>query len=222
MLALLMASATFAAAGAHADGDERGRPYSFQLGAQWVEPLASARVRFSSGLGFGLGVTLRPLPLLGFQAAYAVSVFDVRSGVVPGAHIDGDQLLQSWSLRVILTPVHAGRFGFYLIAGPGLYVRHVDIAAVQGQGVAPVCDAWLLVCGRSVAVSSLPGGRDALEFGVQGGLGVSVAVEPHTRVFAEARYEIVWGDELRAVQAPSGMPSRANQEYVPIVLGVDF
>jgi hypothetical protein len=210
----------WSAVGAGSARAEGVRPYSFQLGAALIEPISDTRQRFSAGFGLTLGATLQPLSALGVRLDYMASAFDVRSGVLPGATIDGDQLLQSWSLQVVVTPLRGPRAAFYALAGGGLHLRSVDITSTRGAGVAAVCDAWLLECfDGAAAVAALSGSHHELDYGVHIGLGADFALDPRAHVFLEARFVFIWGDGKRA---PTGTISRANSEYVPIVLGVDF
>lgn len=223
LVALLLAvlaitSGIFDARRARADAGRR--PYSFQLGAALVEPISDTRARFSSGFGLTFGATLRPLSALGVRLDYMASLFDVRSGVLPGAEIEGDQLLQSWSLQLVVTPLRGPRAGFYVLGGGGLHLRSVDVVATRGDGVAAVCDAWLLTCfGGAIDAVMLRGSRHELDYGVHVGLGADLAIDARARLYLEARFQFIWGEDRRA---PAGTISRANSEYVPIVLGVDF
>jgi hypothetical protein len=226
---LAVTSITLAAARAYAEPSPHAQPYSFQLGAVWVEPIASTHRRFTSGFGLTLGATLRPLRVLGVQLGYMISRFGLRSDLLPGAALDGDQLTQSWSIHAVTWPIRLGRAEIYLLAGPALQLRLVDIASVRGSGVAPICDAWLLLCRPGVtSVEQLPGSRSAVEFALHAGLGVDVALDARTRLYLEVRYEFVWGAQLRSPADTTSqhgldyLPSQADQEYLPIVFGVDF
>jgi hypothetical protein len=217
---LVLAITCGALGASRARADEPSRLYSFQLGAALVEPISDTRQRFSAGFGLTFGATFRPLSLLGLRLDYMVSAFDVRSGVLPGAEVDGDQLLQSWALQLVVTPVRGPRAGFYLLGGAGLHLRDVDISDVRADGVAAVCDAWLLACfDRAADVVALRGSRHELDYGVHVGLGIDVAIDRRARAYLEARFQFIWGQDRRA---PAGTISRANSEYVPIVIGVDF
>lgn len=219
-LGLVLAVTCGALDASRARADEHSRLYSLQLGAALIEPISDTRERFSAGFGLTLGVTFQPLTLLGLRLDYMASAYDVRSGVLPGASIDGDQLLQSWSLQVVVTPLRGARAGFYVLGGAGLHLRNVDITDVRADGVAAVCDSWLLACFDGAAdVVALRGSRHELDYGVHLGLGVDVAIDRRTRGYLEARFQFIWGEDRRA---PAGTVSRANSEYVPIVLGVDF
>lgn len=223
LLVSVLAITNGAVGASRAHAEEHARLYSFQLGAALVEPISDTRARLSAGFGLTLGATFQPFSALGLRFDYMVSAFDVRSGVLPGATIDGDQLLQSWSLQLVVTPVRGARAGFYVLGGAGLHLREVDIAATRGQGVAAVCDAWLLTCFDGAAdVSELSGSHSELDYGVHLGLGIDVAIDPRAhayRAYLEARFQFIWGEDRRS---PAGTISRANSEYVPIVLGVDF
>lgn len=205
-------------------GGERQRnlfgPVGFNIGGAVGLPLARSSDRFDVGGGFVAGISYNPLPEIGIQAEYSFTHYSVQSDVLPGTGLDGNQTLQYGDLNLVVRPVTRGRFGFYLVGGPGIYNRDVEVTQFEGVATTPYCDPWLLFCfPAAVPVSTVVGSQNSTDFGLNGGVGVYATLAPPLKLYLEGRYHYIWGPSFTNA---SGQQRDANGQYIPIVLGLAF
>lgn len=194
-------------------------PLVWNVGGLVNFPLSDTADRVEEGWGFTVGVTYNPNPLWGAQFEYAVSWHDLDTGALASQGIVGDAMLQYFNLNLVLRPARAGRAGFYLVGGGGLYYRSVQVNQITGTALAPYCDPWLLYCyGVPVEVGTVLGERSSWDWGLDGGAGISFGLSPPVRLYVEARYHYIFGPSF---DTPSGKKN-ADGQYIPLVVGVKF
>jgi hypothetical protein len=195
-------------------------PLALNLGGVLALPVGSSSARFDPGGGFSVGLTYTPHPFVGVQAEYLYSYHDVEGDVLDIRGLDGNHKLQYGDLNVVLRPLRSGPFGLYVVGGPGIYHRSVELSNETDTGVGTFCDPLLLFCyPGTVPASEVLGSQTSLDFGVNAGLGVYLWVAPPLRMYLEARYHYIWGPSFRG---ENGETQHANAEYIPAVLGLGF
>jgi hypothetical protein len=213
------------AAGAAAQDDAEhahsiAGPIGFNFGLVLDAPLGDTAERIDVGTGFTAGVGFRPHPMVGVRLDYLFSWHNVDGDILDASNLEGVHSLQVGSVSVVVHPYHYRGFGFYVIAGGGLYYRTVDITQLEGVGVGTYCDPYLGFCyPTAVPVSSIVGSRSETDFGLSGGLGMYFMIDPPVRLYLEARYNFIFGPEFTDADGDS---QHANGQYLPIVLGVAF
>jgi opacity protein-like surface antigen len=179
---------------------------------------------FSTGWGPAVGVTYDVNPRIGVQAEYAYRYFRLNdSAVFPGATAFGaNHQTHQIAIDVVanLTDPSSHLRG-YVIAGPGMYYRKVDITQYVGNGI--ICDPYWYVCG-SYPVEAVLGSRGGWDFGINIGGGVAFKFEDNAEFFIESRYHYVWGPEFPSTTVgnqvlPGG---KTNGQYWPLTFGIRF
>jgi opacity protein-like surface antigen len=207
---------------AQGDPDDRSLVplVGFNIAGMASFPLGNSSDAFNPGGGFAAGIMFRPKPFIGIQFEYSYSWYDVKDSLIPGSNLDGLHTMQYWDLNIVARPAHAKHFGFYVIGGPGIYRRMVDITRFAGVGVSTYCDPILYYCyPAAVPVDQVLASRSSTDFGLNGGLGMYFAVSPPLRIYLEARFHYIWGPEFKTV---GGKKRDADGQYIPITLGVAF
>ena len=183
-------------------------------------PLADSSDAFNPGAGFAAGVMFRPSPYVGFQFEYSYSWYDIKSDLLANTQLDGNHTMQYWDLNVVARPARSKRFGFYVIAGPGIYRRMAQVTKVEGVGVGTYCDPWLYFCYPSaVPIEDVLADRHSTDFGVNAGLGAYLVLSPPLRLYLEARYHYIWGPDFHTA---GGKTRSADGQYLPITFGIAF
>lgn len=189
------------------------KPLSFMVGGGASFPLSDSADRFDAGWNFTAGLTWNASDRFGLRLDYLYADHDVK-GQIEGLALDANHSLQYGAASFVLgTPAGDGP-RFYVLGGPGLYFRAVEITRLD-TFVTSFCDPWLFVCFTGpVQVEQVIGSRDATDWGLQGGIGLSFRAGDRARLFLEARYHYIFGDEFEG--------RAANGQYIPITLGVEF
>jgi len=196
-------------------------PVGINLGGALNMPVGDSGSRLDPGGGFTAGISYNPLPAVGVQAEYMFSYADVEDDVFQNApRIDGNQTMQYGNLNVVVRPVRKNRFGFYILGGPGIYNRDVEVSRIDGVATTTFCDPFLFVCSpAAVPVSTVVGSTDSTDFGVNGGVGVYAVLTPPLKMYLEARYHYIWGPTFTPA---GGEEINADGQYIPVVLGFAF
>lgn len=190
------------------------KPFSFSLGGGASLPLSDSADRFDAGWNFTAGATWNVNDRFGLRFDYLYSDHDVK-GDLFDASLDANHSMQYAAASFVLGTPRGDGPRAYLVGGPALYFRAVEITRFDGTSVATVCDPWLLTCFTDIVpIETVIGSRDATDWGFQGGAGVSFRVTEGARLFLEARYHYVFGDDFGG--------RKANGQYIPITLGVEF
>lgn len=189
----------------------------FYAGGGAAIPISDAGGRFLTGNGGQVGVMYKLTRRLGVQAEYSYSRYGIQSDVLQSQNVEGNHTLQYGGLNVIYTVLPARPFGVYVLGGPGLYYRQVEITRVVATAPVPFCDPWLFLCfSQPVDFSQVLGSRSRTDFGLNAGAGVSLRLfGGPMHLYLEGRYHYLFGG---TIDTPDG-PRRATGQYLPLVLG---
>ena len=179
---------------------------------------------FGTGWGPVLGVSVEVNEWVGFNVEYSFRSFMLRS--------DLDETVTKYDARHKMNELAVSMVGYltrhesrvrpYVIGGPGLYHRKVEIAHYVGDGV--ICNPYLYVCG-TYPPDQIAASRGGWDVGLNGGIGVGVRLAESAELFIEARYHYVWGPEIEpgiGPQPTAAGPRTVNGQYLPITIGVKF
>jgi hypothetical protein len=181
---------------------------------------------FSTGWGPAIGVTFEgPNNRVGFQFEYAYRRFDIQDDApfFGATRFDANHTTHQLDFNVIGNlaspdaPIRP-----YVVAGPGMYYRSVEITEYIGNGV--ICDPYWYVCGV-YPVSGVVGSRGGWDFGFNVGGGVGFGLGESGEFYVEMRYHWVDGPEFTPdVPLPSGAGSGGSTTgtYYPLTFGFRF
>jgi opacity protein-like surface antigen len=217
-LALVLALVVLPAAAASA-GDERG--LGGRLGGGVVFPVGAAGDRFKPGWQASAGASWAFGERLAVQLDYGYGRHRVVGQSLAPGFARGRQLLQRLDLDLRLTLDPGGPSLIYVLAGPSLVRRRVEITDVAGYEPGPaVCDPWLMVCEAAGApLRRVVGSRDTTEAGLGAGVGIDVRLAGSVRFFVESRWLLVHGRDYRL---PDGTTRRSTAAYLPLTFGLRF
>ncbi|MCI0570615.1 MAG: porin family protein [Myxococcaceae bacterium] len=192
-------------------------PVTFNIGGGTSIPLLDSAAHFKVGGSFQIGLAYNFSNLLGLQAEYLYSGYDVRDRLVVSNDVEGDHTMQYGTLNAVVNVVPARPVGVYLIGGPGLYHRRVTISEFAGTAIGTHCDPWLFVCFPvAVPIRNVLARRTSYDFGLNAGAGVALRLGGTARLYLESRYHFMFGPTF---DTPEG-PVKANGQYLPIVFGL--
>ncbi len=183
-------------------------------------PLFNASKRFPVGGNFNLSAGWRLFGRVVVQAEAVVSIHGVEAEILESGNLSASHYIYGGGLGVQVHVLPRGApFDLYVVGGPGLYARSVEISTVTGGTIPTLCDETLLVCNAGVAPAA--GGTVAtgktLGLGLSGGVGASFSLGLPVRLFVEARFYYLWG----SVEAPEGERA-AHGQYLPIMVGFRY
>jgi opacity protein-like surface antigen len=197
----------------------------FNIGGGPTFVMGDTADHFNTGWGPAIGVTFDASPKVGFQFEYAYRWFaipdeaDARLGLLDANH-QTHQL--DFNLIANLTPKDSAA-RLYIVAGPGMYYRKVEITRYAGSGV--ICDPFYYVCG-TYPIEAVLGSRGGWDFGFNIGAGVGFALGDSGEFYVESRYHYVWGPEIvSATPLPSSAGSTGGStkgQYLPLTFGFRF
>ena len=182
---------------------------------------------FSTGWGPALGITFDPTDKLGVQVEYAYRWFNLPddTDITLGRFSANHQTHQvAFNLIANLTPRDSNA-RFYIVAGPGMYHRKVEITEYVGNGV--ICDPYYYVCG-TYPVDAVVGSRGGWDFGINVGAGFGRRLGESSEFYVETRYHYVWGPEftsnaqLPAATGAATTGGSTNGIYLPLSFGFRF
>lgn len=190
----------------------------FNLGGALALPISDVGDRFQTGGGFQFGVTYHFTRYLGLQAEYLYSGYNVQDDVLASQGVNGNHSMQYGNLNAVFNVLPARPIGVYVLGGPGIYHRRVQITEFAGVGFVPYCDPWLFFCyAEPVAIEEVLRERSRMDFGLNAGAGVSLRLfGGPLRLYLEGRYHYIFGGTIDVL----GGNRRANGQYLPIVFGV--
>lgn len=217
MLATLLALAIPAAARAQ-DAVE------FNFGGGVTFPVGDVAESFDTGWNFTAGLTFNANEVVGFQGEYQYHRFNgperVFNSVVPPFDrilIESNQQMHVGAFNLVLRAGGTSGVRGYLVAGPGVYQRKIQLTT-PSVGVITVCDPFWLICYPApVATDTIIGDRSSTDFGVNAGGGINFGA-----FYVEARYHYVWGPEVTAAGAVGGQTYSTNASYFPVTVGFRF
>lgn len=190
------------------------KPFSFSIGGGASIPLSDSADRFDTGWSFTAGVAWHANDRFGLRLDYLYSDHDV-AGEVFDTDLDANHSMQYAAASFVLGTPRGDGPRFYAVGGPALYFRAVEITRFEGTSFQTFCDPWLYICVTDVVpIETIVGSRDVTDWGFQGGAGMSFRISDGARLFLEARYHYVFGDDFGG--------QKANGQYIPITLGVEF
>lgn len=190
----------------------------FNIGGGLGFPITDASDRFETGAAFQLGIAYNINKSLSIQGEYLYSGYSVREDLLAGTDIEGWHNMQYWNINAIYNVLPARPFGIYVMGGPGIYYRRVEITQFAGVAAVPYCDPWLYFCYTSaVPVEEILGSRSKTDFGLNAGVGVSLRLfGGPLRLYAEGRYHYIFGGDY---DTAAGARS-ADGQYVPLIFGL--
>ncbi|RKH10842.1 hypothetical protein D7Y13_23205 [Corallococcus praedator] len=194
--------------------------YMFNVGGGLSFPISDAGDRFETGGGFQLGAGYQFHRSFGLMAEFFYSGYDIRPEVLTGAGVDGNHYMQYGSLNAVWNVIPRSPLGFYVIAGPGLYYRKVELTQLAGVATIPYCDPWLYYCATDVVpVSEIIGSRSSTDFGLSGGVGVTLKINGDLRLYVEGRYHYIFGSSF---DVAGGDTRKATGQYIPVNFGIRY
>lgn len=218
LLALLVAAA-------HTRALAQDKPVQFNIGGGVTFPVGDVADTFDTGWNFAAGLTFNTNEVVGFQAEYQFHRFGgperlFDDVINPGGQrilIESNQQMHVGTFNVVLRAGGTSGVRAYLLAGPGVYNRKVQLTTPT-TGVITVCDPYWLICyPTAVSTDAIIGDRSATDFGINVGGGVNFGA-----FYAEARYHYVWGSDITPAGGAGGQSYSTNASYFPITFGFRF
>jgi Outer membrane protein beta-barrel domain len=182
---------------------------------------------FAAGWGPAIGLTLdAPSRKFGFQFEYAYRYFSMNNNAVlpVGTSLSANHQTQQLDFNFVanLTP-HDSNVRGYLVLGPGMYYRKVEITQYVGSGI--ICDPYWYVCG-TYPISAVLGSRGGWDFGFNVGGGVGFRLGEEGEFYIETRYHYTTGPDIEpATTLPAGTTNsggKATGQYIPLTFGFRF
>jgi hypothetical protein len=182
--------------------------------------------RFGTGWGPAVGVTFENASnRLGFQFEYAYRWFDIKDDApfFGASRFSANHQTHQLDFNIIanLAPPEAA-LRPYIVAGPGMYHREVEITEYIGSGV--ICDPYYYICG-TYPVTDVIGSRGGWDFGFNIGGGVGFGIGESAEFYVETRYHYVAGPEIEpetAAGAAAGTGGSTTGTYFPLTFGFRF
>lgn len=202
------------------------KPVQFNIGGGVTFPVGDVADSFDTGWNFAAGLTFNTSEAVGFQAEYQFHRFGgpdrVFDNLIPTPTASDSILIESnhqmhvGSFNVVLRAGGTSGVRGYLVAGPGIYNRKIQLTT-PSVGFITVCDPYWLICyPTAVSTDTIVGDRSSTDFGVNVGGGVNFGA-----FYVEARYHYVWGPEVTPVGG-GGQSYSTNASYFPITFGFRF
>ena len=197
------------------------RPVHFNIGGGPTFTLGDTGERFNTGWGPSIGVTFDVSPRFAAQFEYGYRWFnipdeaDARLGLLDANH---QMHKLDFNLIANLTPPDSA-VRAYIVAGPGMAHREVEITRYAGTGV--VCDPWYYICG-TYPIEAVLGSRGGWDFTFNVGAGVGFGLGDEGEFYIETKYLYAWGPEITPVGSSTAAPSKANGQYMPLTFGFRF
>lgn len=224
-LVLLAACAAIFVLAGTAGAEEEESPvdgFHYFLGASAGFPVSHSSDAFKVGAGVTLGVGYRFTRRLAIQADYFYSSYGIKSDLLPdaAARLTGSQRWQASTLDLsldLIPPEHV--VSLRILAGSGIYWRHVAIEQITGVELATFCAPYAFFCFPSpTPTTQTIGAKSSVDLGFNGGFNLGFSLGYPTRIYVEPRFHYIRGP---VIETPSG-PRRANGYYVPVVLGFRY
>jgi len=208
-----------------AAGYAQDKAAEFNFGGGFSFPSGNIKDTFDTGWNGTIGVTFNVSPVVGIQTEYMYQHFDGPTrqfaNVQPVSQddallsIESNQQVHAGTFNLVIKS-HGSAVGGYVLAGPGVYHRIVQLTS-PSVGFASVCDPYWLVCYPvPVSTDQILGDRSSTDFGMNFGGGITFGRA--AKFYVEARYHYVWGKKLEA----GGQPFSTNSAYFPVTFGFRF
>ena len=205
--------------GLAAAAEDRG--LDARLGGGVAFPVGAAGDRFKPGWQATAGASWAFAERLALRLDYSHGRHKVIGQSLAPGFARGRQQLQHLDLDLRLTLDPGGQALFYVLAGPSLVRRRVEITDVAGyQPAQAPCDPWLMVCEAAGApLQRVVGSRGGTDAGLNAGGGIEVPLAGSLRFFVESRWLLVHGRDYRL---PGTAPRRSTAVYLPLTFGLRF
>jgi hypothetical protein len=200
------------------------KPVEFNIGGGVTFPLGDVADSFDNGWNFAAGLTFNTNEVVGFQAEYQYHRLGgpdrlFANAINPGGDailIESNHQMHVGAFNLVLRAGGTSGVRGYLVAGPGVYNRKIQLTT-PSVGFITVCDPYWLICyPTAVSTDTIIGDRSTTDFGINVGGGVNFGA-----FYVEARYHYVWGPEVTPVGG-GGQTYSTNASYFPITFGFRF
>ena len=177
---------------------------------------------FATGLGPAIGVTLDANDHIAFQFEYAYRWFNIKDDApfFGATRFDANHHMHQLDFNLIgsLAPTGSA-VRPYVVAGPGMYHRTVEITEYIGNGV--ICDPYWYVCG-TYPITGVVGSRGGWDFGFNLGGGVGFGLGDSAEFYVEMKYHYVAGPEITPINGATTGGGSTNGNYYPLTFGFRF
>src|SRR3954468_2729137 len=208
------------------------KPVDVNIGFGATFPASDIKNDFSAGWNGTIGLTINANPKLGFLVDYT---YHHMNGPDKTILVSATPILASATNGIIQSnhQMHVGTFdlvykmknhdtglGGYVLAGPGVYHRIVQLTS-PAVGYTTICDPYWYVCyPAAVSVDQILGDRSSTDFGINFGGGITFGHE--AKFYIEMRYAYVCGKTITpnvsTTACPNGCSTSAS--YIPLTFGV--
>jgi opacity protein-like surface antigen len=194
-------------------------------------PVQDARGAMGPGWNVGVAGSVKVAPALELRGDYLYSRFgaqtarwDVTLGPLLPAFqtvtVRAKSQMHTVSLDLAWIRPIGGGARVYLLGGPSVFHRRVQITGTGPSGTTTGCEPpWLQCAAQPVAFDRALGIKTANDLGFNVGAGVAFEAGLNALVTIEARYVSVRGDALRSAD---GRSLDASAQFLPISIGLRF
>jgi Outer membrane protein beta-barrel domain len=197
---------------------DESKMFNFNLGGALSVPLNP------TGRYFGVSGNVITGAGVNFNQNNAIEGGFMWSGLVPNTSLarpvdtpTGSVNLYTFTgnYRFHIDSIADSPFGFYLIAGGGLYYRRTSISKnyvlPPGTVCQPIYNWWGYACGNGGLVQSVTVSRGNNAGGLNAGAGFTVRVgDPGWKFFVESRYHYAWSSYLPTTLVTVSLGFRFN------------
>lgn len=207
------------------------KPVEFNVGFGVTYPSSDLKNDFNAGWNGDFGVTFFVKPTIGLQAEYGYHHMNgperTFPDLTPGSNgsvlIESNHHMHIGTFNLVVRPHTSGAVGGYVLVGPGVYHRTIQLTT-PSVGFITVCDPYWLVCyPTAVSVDAVVGDRSSTDFGMNFGGGLTFGHE--SKLYVEFRYHYVWGPKIGPTATPAASSSgtySTSLQYFPITFGFRF
>jgi opacity protein-like surface antigen len=226
---------TAAMLGAAIPARAQDKKVEINLGGGYSVLTGEARQHAGDAGVFEAGVTFNVTPTLGFKTNYnytalgrektvTLPVASQPGGIATQQEFSVDVHMHDVTFDLVANARTRGRATGYVLAGPGVYHRTVNLTT-PAVGFVTVCDPFWYVCyPTAVAVDQVLGTRSSTDLGMNIGGGLSFKVGENASLYFDVRYVYIWGPTFDGpgVGGSAAKSVRANGQAVPITVGIRF
>ena len=180
------------------------KPVEVNVGFGTTLPVSNLKNDFDAGWNGDVGVTFFVNPVVGIQAEYGYHRMDgperTFPDLTPGNSgsilIESNHHMHVGTFNLVFRPHTTGAVGGYVLAGPGVYNRTIELTT-PSVGIITVCDPYWLICYPTpVSTDAVVGSRSSTDFGMNFGGGITFGHQ--AKFYVEFRYHYVWGPKVTA------------------------
>lgn len=219
------------AALAAAQARAQDKPISVMVAGGVTTPLGDAKEAMGKGWNVGAGVGVAIAQGVGVRADYLYSRFGARTGdfdvtlgpMLPAfveVPVRSKSQMHIVSVDATWTRPLAGGARAYVLAGPSVFRRRVQLTGTGPQGQVTACEPqWLQCQAQAIGFDRFLGVKKSDDLGFNLGAGIALPVGLTALLTVEARYFHVIGPKYNQ---PGGGAVRASASFVPITVGLKF